>query len=316
MIDSDALFKLLLSTCFTEFIELFFPEMQAYLDDRSIEFLDKEFFTEIADDKRREADLVVKARFLDQDSFFIINIENQGSIRNLAEFQQRIFFYFAYLHQKFKLPVYTIIVLYGETPKKPIPSIYRVELPDRLILEFHYAVVHLNRLDWRAYINHDNPLAGALMTKMNFKAEERPFVKLECLRAITKFRLDRKKMRLLSSFIDTYLNLTAEEEAIFQKEVAKIEPQRRKKVMELTTSWEQRGIAIGEKRGEKRGKQLGTLNIVKRLLRRQIGVLPAEVQDRLETLSVLQLEKLAEAIFDFTSIEDVLHWLNRMAKRD
>jgi hypothetical protein len=81
MIDHDALFKILLKTCFIDFLELFFPEMCAYLDKGSVEFLDKEFFTGIASDKRREADLVVKAKFANREAFFLINLEGQPGER-------------------------------------------------------------------------------------------------------------------------------------------------------------------------------------------------------------------------------------------
>ena len=46
MIDHDRLFKELLTTFFVEFIELFLPDVAAYLEGDSIEFLDKEVFTE------------------------------------------------------------------------------------------------------------------------------------------------------------------------------------------------------------------------------------------------------------------------------
>ncbi len=47
MIDHDRLFKELLTTFFVEFLELFLPEVLAYLEDDSIEFIDKEVFTDV-----------------------------------------------------------------------------------------------------------------------------------------------------------------------------------------------------------------------------------------------------------------------------
>ena len=47
MIDHDRLFKELLTTFFVEFLELFFPEVAAYLEPDSLEFLDKEVFTDV-----------------------------------------------------------------------------------------------------------------------------------------------------------------------------------------------------------------------------------------------------------------------------
>ena len=47
-IDHDRLFKELLRTFFLEFLDAFVPEVLKYLDASSIEFLDKEFFTDLA----------------------------------------------------------------------------------------------------------------------------------------------------------------------------------------------------------------------------------------------------------------------------
>ena len=61
MIDHDRLFKELLSTFFVEFLELFAPELAAYLDADSVEFVDKEVFTDITAGSTHLADLVAKS---------------------------------------------------------------------------------------------------------------------------------------------------------------------------------------------------------------------------------------------------------------
>ena len=43
--DHDRLFKELLTTFFLDFLEVFCPELAKYLDQGSLEFLDKEVFT-------------------------------------------------------------------------------------------------------------------------------------------------------------------------------------------------------------------------------------------------------------------------------
>jgi len=63
MTDHDRLFKELISTFFLEFIDLFFPEVRAYIEDGSLEGIDKEIFTDVTSGERHEADLVAKLRF-------------------------------------------------------------------------------------------------------------------------------------------------------------------------------------------------------------------------------------------------------------
>lgn len=77
-INHDRLFKELLSTFFVEFIELFFPQMIEYLEADSIQFVDKEIFTDITQGARREADLLVKCRFQGREAFFLIHLEHQS----------------------------------------------------------------------------------------------------------------------------------------------------------------------------------------------------------------------------------------------
>lgn len=104
MIDHDRLFKELLTTFFVEFLQLFLPEVLAYLERDSIQFLDKEVFTDVTAGDRYEADLIVKAKFREQESFFLIHIENQA--HQQSNFGKRMFRYFSRLYEKFDLPVY------------------------------------------------------------------------------------------------------------------------------------------------------------------------------------------------------------------
>ncbi|CAC5342318.1 conserved hypothetical protein [Planktothrix rubescens CCAP 1459/22] len=65
------------------------------------------------------------------------------------------------------------------------------------------------------------------------------------------------------------------------------------------------GIQIGEQIGEQRGK----INLIKRLLQRQLGELNQSIEDSLSQLTSEQLSALAEAIFDFSSVGDLSSWL-------
>jgi hypothetical protein len=101
-------------------------------------------------------------------------------------------------------------------PQRAEPTSHQVIFPDKTILEFNYSVIQLNRLAWREYLRQENPVAAALMAKMQIQPQDRPTVKLECLRLLTTLRLDPARMQLISGFIDTYLRLNAQEEQRFQ----------------------------------------------------------------------------------------------------
>lgn len=296
MIDHDRLFKELLSTFFLEFLELFFPELITYLEPNSLQPLDKEIFTDVTAGERYEADLIFKARFRNQDSFFLIHTEHQA--RTETNFSQRMFRYFARLYEKFAVPVYPIVLFSYDAPRRPEQTSHRVEFPDKLILDFNYSVIQLNRLSWRDFLQQENPVATALMAKMNIAPEDRPRVKLECLRLLATLRLNPAKMQLISGFVDTYLRLNTEEEAIFQAEIVNLELVQQEEVMEIVTSWMETGI------------QQGKIAVILRLLNRKIGTLEPELHERIRSLSITKLEDLAEVLLDFSNTEDLINWLN------
>jgi Domain of unknown function (DUF4351) len=85
-----------------------------------------------------------------------------------------------------------------------------------------------------------------------------------------------------------------------------IEQEEQELMMQLTQAyleWEQRT----EQRGIEQGERL----LIQRQLSRRVGPLSPELQSRLETLALAQLESLAEALLDFETMADLETWLER-----
>lgn len=255
MVDHDRLFKELLSTFFLDFVELFLERVAEYIEKDTIVLLDKELFTDVLTGERHEVDLVVKAKFKSRDSFFLIHVENQA--RAEGEFARRMFRYFARLYEKYGLPVYPVAIFSYQTPKREEPSSHRVEFSDLRVMEFNFRAIQLNRLNWRDYVKRDNPVASALMSKMELRDEERPQVKLECLRILARLKLDPARTRLISGFIDTYLRLNAEEELRLRREIEKVDTVERSGIMEIVTSWMEEGLQKGLQQGLEQGLEQG-----------------------------------------------------------
>jgi hypothetical protein len=322
MIDHDRIFKELLTTFFVEFIELFYPEMLHYLDTSMLEFLDKEIFTDVTSGEKFEADIVVKTRFRDTPSFFLILVEPQAQVRDDPPFPERIFRYFALLHFKYRLPVYPIVLFSYDTAERVEPDSYRVAFPDFDVLQFNYRVIQLRRLNWRDYAGIVNPVAGALLVKMGMATAERPEVRLASLRTLPPLQLNPARQELILGFINTYLKLTVDEEARFQAELAQLEPTEQEKTMELMTMGMEKGIEKGmtmgmekgiEKgmeKGMEKGIQQGQTDLVILQLNRRLGTLDAPTTDRIRALRVPQLADLAVALLDFGSRDDLQAWLD------
>ena len=302
MIDHDRLFKELLGTFFAEFLELFVPDLTAYLDIRSIEFVDKEVFTDITLGTTHLADLVAKAKCRDQESFFLIHLEHQA--QSQTEFSRRMFSYFAALFGRHNLPVYPI-ALFSHGSLKPESNEFRIAFPNKEVLRFEYDVVQLSRLKWQDFVGRPNPVASALMARMGMAPEDRPQAKLECLRSLVTLGLNPARERLISGFIDSYLRLDERETLLFEQQRVKIPNETEKaKVMELTTSWKEEGRAEERREAHERECQL-----ILRPLRKRFGKFDPEWEDGVRKLSSDQLQALAEASVDFRSIAELKNWL-------
>ena len=58
------------------------------------------------------------------------------------------------------------------------------------------------------------------------------------------------------------------------------------------------------------GRQLGEVALVLRQLNRRVGEISPELQAKVEALSLEQVEALAEALLDFSRVEDLVSWLD------
>jgi Domain of unknown function (DUF4351) len=92
-----------------------------------------------------------------------------------------------------------------------------------------------------------------------------------------------------------------------------IEPEEETLIMQLSPLYLEKIQAaelLGEQRGEQRGELKEAQVLIVRLLRRRVGNMSLEIEERVKALPLLQLEELGEALLDFTQIEDLLGWLD------
>ena len=303
MTDHDRLFKELLSTFFIEFLELFLPQVASTIDRESIHFLPQEYFADLTAGEDKVIDLLVEVKQSGEEVGFLLHVEAQSSVEQ--NFARRMFLYFARLHQKYLQRIYPIVVFSFDEPQREEPHTYTVEFPNRKVLEFSFESIQLNRLNWRDYLNQQNPVAAALMAKMKIAPDDRPTVKAECLRLLATLRLDPARTRLISGFVDTYLRLNAEEKQMFQEELGKLNESERGNVMEIVTSWMEEGIEQGLEQGAQREAK----SLILRQLTRRVGELPEPIRSQIGILPLAQLEALGEALLDFSNVSDLEVWL-------
>ncbi|MGI0490890.1 Rpn family recombination-promoting nuclease/putative transposase [Alkalinema pantanalense CENA528] len=294
-------FKELISTFFLEFLELFVPELAEAVDPESIRFLPQEYFADLVGGDEKIIDLLVEVKLAGEDTTFLCHIEAQ-SYRD-SQIARRMFYYLARLHQNYVKNIYPIVIFSFDYPYRAESNLFEIEFPHLKVLEFRFQAIQLNQLNWRDYLDRPNPVAAALMAKMKIAKRDRPQVKAECLRLLVTLKLDPAKTRLISKFVDTYLRLNIQEEQRFQAEIDRLGIAEKEAIMQLTTSWEEKGI---EKGIEKERRSLISL-----LLNQKLGQLPPPLQDRLASLSLDQLAALATSLLNFNSLDDLTTWLDQ-----
>ena len=122
---------------------------------------------------------------------------------------------------------------------------------------------------------------------------------------LVRMELDPARMTLLTGFFETYLRLNEEEEKQLEAEIGKIDAKEVEIMMEITTSWEQKGRV----KGRAEGKVEGQADLLIRLLQKKFANIPPEMENQVKALPAEKLQQLAEAIFDLETIEDVKGFL-------
>ena len=301
-IDHDRLFKELLETFFSEFVELFFPQVYKATDLEHINFLQQEMFTDVTRGEKHRVDILVETRLKGEPGIILLHVENQASVEK--EFAERMFIYFSRLYQKHRCRILPIAV-FSYSQKRDEPDNFKLEFPFMQVLDFKFLTLELKKHKWRNYIKSNNPVAAALLSKMDYLKKERVQVKLEFLRMLVRMELDPARMTLLAGFFETYLSLSEAEEKQLEAEVGKIDEKEAERMMELTTSWQEKG----RKEGRIEGRVEGQANILVRQLKKKFNSMPAKMENQVRSLSAEKLQELAEAIFELEKLEDVQNFL-------
>jgi Domain of unknown function (DUF4351) len=164
--------------------------------------------------------------------------------------------------------------------------------------------------DWEALENNENPFAIVTMAHLKTKETHND----PAARKAWKFRLTTmlyergyKKQDILElyNFLDFMMTLP---ESLSQQFNTELEAFEETKKMKYVTTIERRAEARGLKLGESRKVR----SIVQRQLTHRFGELQDALLTTLDGLSIDDLDQLSESLLDFTTIEDLTHWLETL----
>lgn len=240
-IKHDQMFKELIHHFFSEFLEVFFPQVHEYVDFSSIKPMSEEFFTDLLAGENRRADIVIEAKIKSEDSLVIIHVEPQSSPQK--NFHERMYQYFSLLYNKYKKPIIPI-ALFSYDEKRTEKDQFVMKFPFFHVFTFNFLKLELRQKNWRSYIQSNNPVAAALLSKMGYRKDERVQVKKEFLRMMLKMELNPARARFINDFFETYLTLEEREEEELMNEISDLD--NADEFMKLPNSWEEKGIEKGK----------------------------------------------------------------------
>jgi len=175
-------------------------------------------------------------------------------------------------------------------------------------------------LDYREFLGSHNPLAYALMAKMDYSRRQRVGLKADFLRLILKSTVDPARQNLLVEFVETYISLDPDERVEFEQIVTS--DLQYEEVKKMVTVYEQRGIEKGIEKGIEQGIEKGIEKGIEQgiekgiekgkketlllLLNKKFGPLSeAQQQAILQIESMQRLDELLLSIIDTNSLEEL-----------
>jgi len=141
-------------------------------------------------------------------------------------------------------------------------------------------------MDWKEYLQSNNPVTAALLSKMGYSNREKVQVKREFLRMIVKMELTPAKMRMILGFFERYLILSEREEERLMTEIKQMDDS--DEIMHLPISWEEKGKKQGKKEGKKEGETEARRKVALEMLKEGFTI------DVIEKITLVDREEIAK----------------------
>lgn len=198
------------------------------------------------------------------------------------DFSERMLFYYMDIWREYRKKIFAMALFIDDVVE------WRIPISDTFHMEFIGTSItykyHLRKsktYNYRDYLDNDNPITAALMTRMDFGRDSRALVKAEALKKLKKYHLNPLQEEILRNFIDRLLFLSDNEEQEFKEIIYKED--KFKEVGEMLTTWEEKAMEKGELNK--------SINIAKKALAKGYDI--EEISD-LTGLSVEEIQKLID----------------------
>lgn len=282
--DHEQLFKDVIREFFPDFLRLFFAGYAARHDFATVEWLDKELFTDPPTGTVHVLDLVAKLRAnepvapvppvadsADPTAWLAlvhVEIESPDSTTGI---DARLPSYFHHLRRKYGLPVMPAVLYL----KVALDGLGVREIEDRyfdfVTNTFRYWYVGLPGLPATDYLRGDNWLGVALSALMRTPKGQRVELGVEAMRRLGEAPISEHHRSLLGDCVETYIDIPEEESERFQGILE-----------ENATGRVQPVHKTRFQRGTERGQLLEARAAVRELIEARFGAVPAEVAEAVD----------------------------------
>ena len=296
--DHDQRLKVLLKEFFEQFFLCFFAAWAERFDFNDIAWLDKEVFLAPPQGEKRQLDLVARLRLrpgapppcegvTDLVALVHVEVENRPSA---AALRPRMFEYYVELRREFRLPVLPVGLFLRVGLDGVGWDTYEEHFWEHCILRFDYAYVGLPALDAERYVTGEHLLGVALSQLMRVSSECRAQLYAEGLKRIARSGENDWRRFLLAECLEAYGDLNDEQQRLLQamlgtEQYAEVRPI-------MITTYE-------------RGKIAGERELTLRQLEAKFAPLSRIVRQRVEALSVEELQQLGVDLLKANSLKEL-----------
>ncbi|MBD2564203.1 MULTISPECIES: DUF4351 domain-containing protein [Nostoc] len=223
----------------------------------------------------------------------ILHLEFQTKLESTPPLPLRMLDYWVRLYRLYRLPITQVVVLLlPPAPGTVIETVFCVETT-----RHEYRVIRLWEENPEPFLNEP-----ALLPLAPLAATTQPQALLQ--QVVGKVnQLEPRQRPEISAYTQILAGLKYNQDLIRQLF--------REGMMRESVIY-QEILAEGEQRGREEGRKAEGQLLILRQLTRRVGELPQEMLDRIENLSLEQLENLGEALLDFQAIADLETWFGTL----
>jgi predicted transposase/invertase (TIGR01784 family) len=223
----------------------------------------------------------------------ILHIEFQTSTKSKTPIGLRMLDYYVRLTRTYQLPVTQVVIFLQETNDE-------IAFTEEYVSEVtthRYRVIRMWEQDPALFLNNQALLPFAPLTR----TDSPETLLSQVAQEIAKIP-DIETRQNTTAYTEILAGLKFERNLILQL--------LREETMQESVIY-QYILEKGEQRGEQRGEQKEAFKYTLRLLHKRFGEIDSVITERLQVLSLEQLESLGEALLSFSNASDLVAWLEQ-----